>query len=89
MNCEQIRMQIPEYLPAALEPGQRAWLESHVGDCAGCRGELDQMSRVWRSLEPIAEDVPTSAMRTRFRRHWRRTGCARSNDALRVAGFSR
>ena len=43
MNCSRCREQLTAYLEALLDPDEASRIESHVADCPGCRGELDQL----------------------------------------------
>lgn len=46
MTCDEARIELPPYARGELEGRQRASLEEHLGDCGGCKEELNQVRRV-------------------------------------------
>ena len=74
--CHELVELVTEYLENALAPRQRARLEAHLDDCAGCREYLEQMRQTIRALGRIEVDSIEPAMRDRLLhvfREWRRS----------------
>ena len=74
--CHELVELVTEYLENALVPRQRARLEAHLDDCAGCREYLEQMRQTIRVLGRIEVDSIEPAMRDRLLhvfREWRRS----------------
>lgn len=46
MDCREIRDKLTEYQLGGLEDTERAAVEAHLADCAGCRAELAALARL-------------------------------------------
>jgi anti-sigma factor RsiW len=57
MWCFQAKRRISAYLDDELAADQRRALEEHLGQCAGCEGELERLRAQSASLRQI-EDAP-------------------------------
>ena len=62
MNCSRCREQLTAYLEALLEPDEASRIESHVADCPGCRGELDQLQDLADKLAAGASTAPLDSL---------------------------
>jgi Putative zinc-finger len=67
MSCEQIRLEIPEFLADRLKSEARTRVIQHLGECPACRRVVAELGAVWRGLETMNEAEPSPALRNRFR----------------------
>jgi anti-sigma factor RsiW len=79
LTCRELVELVTDYLDGALDAGERARFESHIGACDGCTAYLEQMRltiAVAGTLEP--EGVSPEAERDLLRafQDWRRQGGA-------------
>ncbi|MEO8025082.1 MAG: zf-HC2 domain-containing protein [Bryobacteraceae bacterium] len=69
MNCEFSKRAMPEYWAGSLSESDRVNFEVHISECAECRSEAEDLSKLWRGigLIPAAETAePSREMRARF-----------------------
>ncbi len=67
MNCELSKQAMPEYWSGTLDEPERAKFEVHLSECAECRGEAEELTKLWRGLGLIPETAePSRELRTRF-----------------------
>ena len=70
LACHELVELVTDYLEDALAPLERARLERHLDQCAGCREYLAQMRQTIQALGRVQVDSIQPAMRT---------GCCRSS----------
>jgi len=62
-NCDETLRQLYAYLDELLDEEMRVEIESHVGDCAGCRDRIEFESKLMVHIrqkskeEPLPEDL--------------------------------
>lgn len=56
LTCRELVELVTEYLEGALATDARTRFESHVADCAGCAGHLDQMRTTIALAGRVAPD---------------------------------
>jgi hypothetical protein len=68
MNCEEIKLILPEYLSQSLGEAQELAFEEHVSTCDPCREETERLGSLWRGLALLPETFPepTANVRNRF-----------------------
>lgn len=67
IDHERWNEDLPAYLLGALEPGEQAELERHIGGCAECRAELVWLRPAVNLLPETAESVePPAELRERI-----------------------
>jgi protein-disulfide isomerase len=67
MRCEEISEYFADHLTGTLSPAADTLLSQHLIDCARCRTEFEDLTRMWSDLERIPAPQPDSAaMRMRF-----------------------
>lgn len=66
MKCDEIRAATPDYLTSELDAAAMGAVESHMAECASCRGELQGLSETWTRLRVLDEARPSPALRARF-----------------------
>ena len=74
--CEREREQIGALLDGELEAGERAALEAHLADCAGCRQALEDQRQLAAAFAALPAVEPAPDFEARF---WARI--AREADA--------
>src|SRR5262245_29215138 len=62
MTCEQIAERLPDYFHKRLETSERSGVESHLQQCSGCAGQVEQ----WKQLGQLQEEKPSPALKKRF-----------------------
>jgi hypothetical protein len=55
--CAQIRLELGVYLLGAIEPAQRALVDSHLAACGRCRAELSALAGLPSLLRRVPDDV--------------------------------
>ena len=71
MKHEEYQHSIPDYLSGRLPAADRARLESHLAECEGCTGYLEDMRRLVGSLHAAPEPPPDPATREALLRAFR------------------
>ena len=61
--CREFVQLVTDYLEGDLPEGERARFESHLADCDGCGGYLEDVHRVVGSLRVVALPPPDAATR--------------------------
>jgi predicted anti-sigma-YlaC factor YlaD len=56
MTCQETTLSLGVYLLGALEPTERAAVESHLADCSQCRSQLAELAELPSMLERISLD---------------------------------
>lgn len=77
MNCERIKMELPDYLAESLHPAARAAVQLHLDDCADC----SELAGLWTKLGSIPEAIPPPRMRARFHEMLARETVQSANSA--------
>lgn len=54
----QMTQKFSAYLDGELAPAERSALEGHLGDCAGCRTELEQLRKTVGRLGGLRSKAP-------------------------------
>ncbi len=67
MNCDKIQELFAEEWAGTITAADKARLESHLGECASCREEREDLKRLWDRLAAIPSEEPGPGMRARFR----------------------
>ncbi|MFI6506429.1 anti-sigma factor family protein [Streptosporangium sp. NPDC050855] len=55
-TCDEVRMSLGVYALGALEPDERAPVETHLAGCARCRAELEELTGVATFLGKVSQD---------------------------------
>jgi len=50
MKCNKIHILLSDYLEDSLDPGERKWVEQHLGECDCCRLKLKEMKQLYGVL---------------------------------------
>jgi anti-sigma factor RsiW len=67
MQCEEVRVQLAEYLAVRLSNPIQADLEAHLAACPQCQEECNQLDELLVDLRAIPEeDIDSAAMTERF-----------------------
>jgi hypothetical protein len=68
MNCDETRLNLPEYLSESLSEAQELAFASHLTTCEACRAETERLGTLWRGLAllPATMPEPGAAVRDRF-----------------------
>jgi predicted anti-sigma-YlaC factor YlaD len=77
LACNELVELVTDYLEDGLAPLERARLEAHLDDCAGCREYLQQMRQTVTIMGRIGADSIEPEMRDRLLRvfrEWQRSG---------------
>ena len=56
LSCQELVELVTEYLEDALNPGERARFERHLGICPGCQTYLDQIRQTIRGTGRLTEE---------------------------------
>lgn len=72
MECEQVRDQFLGLLAAGEGDRRSEVITRHLEGCAGCRAELEGVSRAWNLLGQWSEAPPGEEIRTRLLKRVRR-----------------
>jgi len=65
--CQEAQGFLPEYAGKELDPAQRSALESHLGECADCRKELESLSGLFSLLEARSRPEPGESFHRKMR----------------------
>ncbi len=84
MNCAEFETKLADYVDETLAASERAALELHTADCAGCRDFMAQVTGVAAMLERVEEVDPPAELITRIAFQAPR---GRNRDGLDVFGF--
>lgn len=57
VSCAQMRLELGVYLFGAIEPAQRALVDSHLETCCRCRAELTSLAGLPSLLRRVPDDV--------------------------------
>jgi len=66
MTCEDYRPWISAYVDDELAGEDRKRLEAHLGECASCRRELEELIQFKESLAMVQFNEPTDAQLDRY-----------------------
>jgi len=66
LACHELVELVTDYLENALSPLERARLELHLDQCAGCREYLAQMRQTIQAVGQLGVDSIEPAMRDRL-----------------------
>jgi len=66
MNCEEAAERMAEAWRGELTEGGRAELAAHLGACAPCRAEHDELGALWARMDELPEAEPSPRLRRRF-----------------------
>ncbi|MCB9378448.1 MAG: zf-HC2 domain-containing protein [Holophagales bacterium] len=67
-RCEEFEGAIVAELSGSLDAGEREALRAHVAACPRCAAEAESLGRIWRGLEPEADEGPSPFLAARFER---------------------
>jgi hypothetical protein len=67
MNCEETRLNLPEYLSESLGEAQELAFAAHLATCEGCRAETERLGSLWRGLALLPGTFPEPAANVRDR----------------------
>ena len=85
MTCEQIGSVVSDYVSGDLDVFEESLVEVHVEQCVSCRQAID----LWRKLELLPQEQPSSDLRFRFEARLASTRDSDSKSALLVAGLKK
>jgi hypothetical protein len=68
MRCDELAELTIDYLNGALGAEARRAADEHLATCADCRGEIDELSRVWGALGRLPPAAPSPDIVARFER---------------------
>ena len=60
MDCQQLQQCIDDYLDGALPAGEQRLADSHLANCADCRGELNQIQALRHALRALPVPAPSA-----------------------------
>ena len=83
--CRELVELLTEYLDDALEPSERARLESHLASCDGCSNALDQLRTTIEVTGRLTEDEVAAPEREAVREAFRRWRAEQPTDPPRSA----
>lgn len=66
MDCEKCKERMPDFLLGSLDRESAAQFEEHIAACENCRIEMEDMRRVWSTLESIPQEKPGPEVSARF-----------------------
>ncbi|HLJ14183.1 MAG TPA: zf-HC2 domain-containing protein [Bryobacteraceae bacterium] len=66
MNCDDVRVRLPEYWGHALDEAIRLEFAAHLDSCEACRQEAESLGAIWTNLGLIPAETPAREMRSRF-----------------------
>ena len=67
MNSPHQREQLPDLLSDALEPAERARVESHLAECEQCARELRALQQIQQTLAALPAATPPASLRGNVR----------------------
>jgi predicted anti-sigma-YlaC factor YlaD len=71
LACREFVELVTDYLEGVLADDERARMDEHMKECAGCRGYLEDMRRVVGSLRASREPPPQPETREALLRAFR------------------
>jgi hypothetical protein len=69
MNCQSCRERMAELADARLDEKTAASLRAHIDGCAGCRAELETLSRTLAALDTLPSVPPSPKLRAAVMGH--------------------
>jgi anti-sigma factor RsiW len=68
MNCEEAKLDLPEYLSHSLTEAEELEFSGHIATCAACRAETERLGSLWKGLAllPGMMPAPGDQVRERF-----------------------
>jgi hypothetical protein len=66
MQCEEVRQQFTDHVTGQIDEPARTVLGQHLATCEECRGEADDLKRLWTTLGSLPEAEPSPELRARF-----------------------
>jgi anti-sigma factor RsiW len=66
MNCKEVKPELVAYLDGELPDPVRAEVEAHLGSCAACRAERDQLAATLESLAGLPATQPSANLAEQF-----------------------
>jgi anti-sigma factor RsiW len=65
MNCQEVEMQLSEYLDGALDGGWAREIASHLNDCPRCNAELESLANCKRLVSSLPAVEPPAGLTAR------------------------
>jgi protein-disulfide isomerase len=62
MRCEEVIEYFADHLAGTLDASVEALVSQHLGGCARCRTEFEQLSSIWSDLQHIPAPQPDSSV---------------------------
>ena len=90
MTCTLINEQLDDYIDGELAADERALLDSHIGECAPCRAELERARNLQARLRDYGESTmpaPDAAFFDRALLSAAREGTRRQRNRWMMTGF--
>jgi len=68
MNCEEAKLDLPEYLSHSLTEARELEFAAHIAGCEACRAETERLGTLWKGLAllPGMMAAPGDNVRERF-----------------------
>ena len=66
MRCDRIKELFADEWAGGLEAGVKSQIETHLEQCESCRGEHEDLTRLWSQLGQFPLQAPSPEMRSRF-----------------------
>jgi len=66
MTCQQATELFPDHLLGSLHDAAKPEFQTHLGNCASCREEVESLAALWSKLGALPKEQPSAAMRPRF-----------------------
>lgn len=67
MNCEEAKLDLPEYLSHSLNEARELEFASHIAGCEACRSETERLGALWKGLALLPGTMPSPGVEVRER----------------------
>jgi predicted anti-sigma-YlaC factor YlaD len=66
MTCQQATEMFADLLLDSMHSAAKPELQTHLGNCASCREEVESLAALWTKLGALPKEQSSAAMRPRF-----------------------
>jgi len=67
MNCEEAKLDLPEYLSHSLNEARELEFAAHIAGCDACRSETERLGSLWKGLSLLPGTMPSPGAEVRER----------------------
>jgi hypothetical protein len=67
MNCDEAKVNLPEYLNQSLNESQELAFSAHIASCEACHAETERLGSLWRGLALLPDTMPSPGANVRDR----------------------